>query len=290
MKLKQKIEFVIILEIFFIVITIFICVLNYQIIPSNVNLEDYNNPNLKNANYWDLTGSPIFIDDSNSNYNWSKTAFENDWCTGSGTFNDPYLIENVTINGLDSGSCIKISNSSVFFKISNCTVYNSQAGTYPNGQAGVNLLNVTNGYLVDNNCSNNLGEGIRLWECTYNNLTGNIVNNNGKSGIQIWYSDHNNLSNNKAKNNNFDGYRLSTSHNNTLLSNYASLNTYGMEVSTCDYNYIFNNSIVYNTLDGVYIYNSLENNFLSNNFSNNARFGIYLAFSDGNNFSFNSIL
>ena len=33
--------------------------------------------------------SPIFIDDINPNYNWSKIASENFWCTGSGTLNDP---------------------------------------------------------------------------------------------------------------------------------------------------------------------------------------------------------
>jgi len=44
----------------------------------------HNTLNLKNSGYWDLTGSPIFIDDSDPNYNWRKTAAESDWCSGSG--------------------------------------------------------------------------------------------------------------------------------------------------------------------------------------------------------------
>ncbi|GAH40211.1 unnamed protein product, partial [marine sediment metagenome] len=52
---------------------------------------------LKNAGYWDLTGSNILIDDLDPTKNWSYTASQYDWCSGSGTWNDPYIIENVTI-------------------------------------------------------------------------------------------------------------------------------------------------------------------------------------------------
>lgn len=56
--------------------------------------------NLRTSNFWNLTDVSIFIDDQDPNYNWSKTANDNDWCSGLGTKETPYLIENVSINAL----------------------------------------------------------------------------------------------------------------------------------------------------------------------------------------------
>ena len=85
----------------------------------------FRNNKLQSSYYWDLTGFPIFIDDDDPSYNWAITAATKDWCSGSGTWIDPYLIENVTINGQNSGSCIFIRGSSVFFVIKNCSLSNS---------------------------------------------------------------------------------------------------------------------------------------------------------------------
>ncbi|MFX1355265.1 MAG: hypothetical protein ACFFGP_15025, partial [Promethearchaeota archaeon] len=52
--------------------------------------------NLESAEFWNnfryihITG-----------LNWT-TANETDWCSGSGTWNNPYLIENMTIDATDS--------------------------------------------------------------------------------------------------------------------------------------------------------------------------------------------
>jgi hypothetical protein len=67
-------------------------------INESTNTEDvYNNNklNLKLGGYWDLTGSPILIDDSNPTMNWSYTSSHYDWCSGSGTWNDPYMSHNL---------------------------------------------------------------------------------------------------------------------------------------------------------------------------------------------------
>ena len=63
---------------------------------------------LKSSKIWNLTGSPISIDDNNPSKNWSYTASHYDWVSGSGNWTDPYVIENVTINGQGLGSCIEI--------------------------------------------------------------------------------------------------------------------------------------------------------------------------------------
>ena len=76
--------------------------------------------------YWDLTTTPIFIDDSDPNFNWSKTAVENDWCTGLGTWDDPYVIENVFMEASSASQCITIQNSHTYFQIKNCTIKNGK--------------------------------------------------------------------------------------------------------------------------------------------------------------------
>ena len=92
----------------------------------SVNLTDKSY--LKIASYWNLTGSNIYIDDLNPSYNWAYTESNYDWCSGSGTLNNPYIIENVTINGQGSGTGIRILNSEKYFKIKNCTIFNSTTG------------------------------------------------------------------------------------------------------------------------------------------------------------------
>ncbi|MFW9820440.1 MAG: hypothetical protein ACFFE5_12585, partial [Candidatus Thorarchaeota archaeon] len=52
--------------------------------------------------------------------------FKNDGnCTGTGTIVDPYVIEDLIIDGEGLSSCIWIEDSNVHFRIENCTVYNS---------------------------------------------------------------------------------------------------------------------------------------------------------------------
>ena len=45
-------------------------------------------------------------------------------CTGSGTYSDPYVIEDLEIDAAGVGSPIWIENSDVYFKIEDCIVYN----------------------------------------------------------------------------------------------------------------------------------------------------------------------
>ncbi|GAH68445.1 unnamed protein product, partial [marine sediment metagenome] len=131
---------------------------------------------IKRSGTWNLTGSPILIDDLDVNLNWSKTALENDWCSGSGTWDNPYKIENVTIDGQSLNSCIEIKNSNVYFIIQNCIVYNSG----PSDESGLYLFNVNNSRIINSTCSNNnnYNFGIRL--SSSNNITifGNVANNN----------------------------------------------------------------------------------------------------------------
>jgi len=179
----------------------------------------------KTSKSWDLTGSPIFIDDSDPRKNWSYTASHYDWCSGSGTWIDPYVIENVTIDGQGLGSSIKIANSSAYFIIKNCTTYNSGTDTF---NAGIYLFQTDNGIILENNCSYNNRYGFYLRYSSNNTLSGNIANSNSQIGFILGWGGNNTLLGNIA-NNNSRGFFLGWCGNNTLKGNVMNLG--GIDIS-----------------------------------------------------------
>ena len=84
--------------------------------------------------------------------NWSDTASTYAYCTGDGSWETPYLIENVTVaaatSPTDSGILIEDSKG-VYFEIRNCLVYGWGAG-FEDG--GIKLLNADNGVVKNNTC------------------------------------------------------------------------------------------------------------------------------------------
>ncbi|MBN1802231.1 MAG: right-handed parallel beta-helix repeat-containing protein [Candidatus Lokiarchaeota archaeon] len=235
------------------------------------------NKNIKNSYFWVLPG-PIVIDDFGS-YTWADAVGEN-WCNGSGIYSDPYIIENVTINGGNSSSCIEIRNSTVYFIIRNCTVFNSTLGTSnPYYNAGIKLVNTTNGKILDNNCSDNNGMGIYLYnDCHNNTVSGNNVTNNLWFGIQLRSNcDNNTVSENTMINNYLDGIYLYGCSNNNISGNAANENRYGIYLyKNCNNNTVSENAANENSY-GIYLYNNCNNNTVSENtLKNNNVSGIYL--------------
>ncbi|GAH39004.1 unnamed protein product, partial [marine sediment metagenome] len=169
--------------------------------------------------------------------------------------------EYLEIDALWNGSCIWIQDSDVYFKIQNCTVYNS--GGFPSG--GIRLSNVNNSLLTNNNCSFN-GYGIRLGGSNNNTISRNIANNN-----------------------NLDGIISATSYNNTVLENTLNYNRHGISLSYGDYNTISGNTANNNEENGIYLYNS-NNNIVSKNTANsNHIYGIRLYYSDNNDITGNTV-
>lgn len=198
--------------------------------------------NLRSSNFWNLTGATIFIDDQDPNYNWSKTANDNDWCSGLGTIETPYLIENVSINALslDEKKKIKINivNSSVYFIIKNCSITNSN-------NAGISLNNVTNGLIIGNNCSNNY-RGIFLRDCHNNSLQENYLFDNNDYGIFLQDSNFTEIL----------GNNVSYSSQGIVLKSICSNTTISMnKVEECG-----NNGIA---LEGICNHNTISQNKIS---------------------------
>ncbi|MHA1197017.1 MAG: right-handed parallel beta-helix repeat-containing protein, partial [Promethearchaeota archaeon] len=223
----MKINKTISIQLLFLIFIFFLYNINYLGVISKNNLIDQNNElKPRTAGFWDLTGTPIVIDDFDPSKNWTYTALHYDWCSGSGTFTDPYVIENVTINGKNSSSCITILNSDAYFIIRNCTLYNSS-----NNDAGIYLYHTNNGKIIDNYCYGN-SNGIELYRSNNNIIIGNIANNNTYYGVALSHSSNNNTIIGNTANYNTHGITIPFDcFNNTLSGNKLMLN--GFSISGC---------------------------------------------------------
>ncbi len=278
MKSNKGIIFTIVAITFFSVlinsVILYSCLTRVQM---NAKPEDQIEKNLKSSSFWNLTGTPISIDDDNHSKNWSITAATYDWCSGSGTLNDPYLIENVTIDGQGLGSCITIRNSDEYFIIRNCTLNNS--GSNPDTDGGIKLERVDHGKLINNSCSDNNGNGIYLYYSEYNNLSGNILNNNTNYGMKLYgMSNHNEITGNIA-NYNLIGISLYNVHYSIISGNIASFNLLdGLNLDTGDSNTISGNRIYNNSDAGINIYIGPNSRIIGNLIDYNNEVGISIVF------------
>ena len=158
----------------------------------------------------------IFIDGNNM---FANNASSEGWI-GSGTYSNPYIIENYEINASVRHG-IEIRNTNLYFIIRNVTVSNGRS----NYNHGFYFTNVTKGELINNTADNNIA-GFLLRNSNNNTFTGNLATNS-LHGFRIWYSDNNTLTNNTANGNIEYGIFLDTSNNNTISGNILLLNGLG---------------------------------------------------------------
>ena len=236
-----------------------------------------------------IVSSPIGVNESDPTQNWASIALSQPWCSGSGIWSDPYVIQDVTLDlqGADD-SCIAIYDSIVYFQIRDCTLINSGWGTYG---GGIYLENTDNGRIQTNNCSNHNYNGIYLHESDNNTISGNIALNN-QIGIELSYSDYNTITGNAPNFNSVFGIDISRSDNTTIIGNVLSNNRLGLalydsenctlnansmsscgiSVSFMEYNlneFLTNKIDISNTVNGkpVYYYKS-SNNLKNSDFIN----------------------
>ena len=272
--------------------------LNSNYLINEIKKENSFDKKLKTAGYWNLTGSPIFIDDADPNFNWSKTAKDNDWCRGSGIWGDPYIIENVTLDAQTSGNCITIQNSSVFFIIRNCTLSNSGWNLF---DASISLDNVNNSLLINNSFSQNEFAGISLRKtCVNNTIQGNIWQDDEQYCIFFYqYCNNNKILNNKIKESGgYAVYFFEKNNNNIIADNYMTrIGSYtgsGQVIrfgNDCKGNVIANNIII-DFYNGILLDQYCDNNIISNNFisNNDENFGIALNQYCNNNTIYNNTI
>lgn len=267
----------------------------------NTNLVD------KNLRLSKISG-PIYINDADPSFNWS-IAEGAGICTGNGTYSNPYIIEDFLIDGGGSVNCIVIENSNVYFRIENCTLYNS-VSTPEN--SGILLKQTNNGKLINNNCSfnkfgitfdsnceyitiqgnfinDNTDSGMNLMESSYIDIRENTVNNNGIMGINLEpESSYNQIVDNTVNFNGWLGIHLqNNSTHNLLISNNCSYNGEGISVRAPN-NTISDNYIEYNSVYGIHFwkaddYNNTQYNNITRNFIQYNQNGIL--FSDNSSYN-----
>ncbi|MEM4293974.1 MAG: NosD domain-containing protein, partial [Thermoplasmata archaeon] len=173
---------------------------------------------------------------------------ENGVKSGLGTQSEPYIIEGWNIDAQGDSYGIWIENTTAYFVIKDCNVWNAADGTNAPYGAGIALNNVRNGRIENSVCSNSK-VGIYLYGSSQTNvLTGNYVYNN-EIGICLEESDSNTLTNNNASSNTNYGIYLYSSNSNTITYNWICDNTYygvylreGSSGNTINYNNFFRNN------------------------------------------------
>ena len=175
---------------------------NICIFTNNLNISkiaENNEPDkmteIKSSNYLILT--PFVIDElGGGDYTWEE-AINESWCSGNGTFTNPYVISNLEINCHASSHCIEIKNSNVFFIIEGCKLYSSNGNNgYYRFDYGIYLSNVNNSIIRDNKIiydyELHLHAGIRMWASNNNTMINNYIKWVG-SGIHLSGESRNNV-------------------------------------------------------------------------------------------------
>jgi parallel beta-helix repeat protein len=137
---------------------------------------------------------------------------------GSGTEDDPYIIQNWDITAENTHG-IWIRHTTGYFIIRNCYMHDGR----DNGNFGIYFDNVIDGKIDNNICENN-DRGIYLYHSDNNFISNNLVRNNIAYGICLWDSDNNTISNNTCENNSLGIYLPWTSKNNHVYQNHLANN------------------------------------------------------------------
>ena len=260
-----------------------IFLLNYGLSQNNLKSVDKTNSSedIFTGLKISIAVSPIIIDDTIPGSDWAWAVTQT-WCTGSGTEGDPYLLENLEIDGL-GGDCINIQNSNAYFIIRTCTLYNGYNAVY--------LNNVMNGILIENDFSNNV-YGTHTYWSSYNEIVGNdFYGDTSGTGISLLFCDNNIIDGNIIENH-YQGIRLEDCDENTILGNTAYKNSnYGILLLYGCINNIVTGNIVkdQNYYSGIIL---LESNFTilsENTIENNPQHGIWVWDSSFNEFSGNIV-
>ena len=250
------------------------------------------------ANAYDLYPSYATIDDHVYHrpiYIHSNSDFVAQGFPGSGTVDDPYLIEWLYIIGLSGdNNLIYIEGTTAYFCIKNNLIDGSSV-TF----SGISLNNAIHGTIINNTVYNNNGDGIRLEPSANNNLiVNNTAYNNNWKGIRLHTASNNIVVNNTVYNNGEDGIWIgNTSNNNTIIGNIVRDNPNGIVITLDDptypaseYNIIDSNIVFNNRWPGIRLSKS-KNATVSNNIvRDNGENGISLNDQSVNNLISNNIV
>ncbi len=279
--MKKNVKFNKISFLFLLILLIGLIPTFSPLIIANLAVKPTEKINIKTSDWWDLSAERIFIDGDATgvgvhNWTWAESQ---DWCSGLGTWASPYIIENVTINCHRQDYGISIRDSDVYFRIQNCTIYNTG---YNFGDSAILLSSVTNGTLYNNTVHSNY-HGIYPYLSNNITITENIIKNH-TYGIYVSGSNDIYILGNYLEDSDIVIY----SDDNTIIGNTIRSRgfAYGIH-SNSDYLNITGNTI-FNCSKGINLEYSVGHYVQGNHLYEN-NWGIFLKWVDDSNFTSNEI-
>ncbi|MEM4160522.1 MAG: NosD domain-containing protein, partial [Thermoplasmata archaeon] len=238
-------------------------------------------------------GTPHGAMHINGNIEFAYYASNENW-PGNGSQDNPYIIEGFEINANGGSFCIWIENTSVYFVVRSCNLYNATDMSHAPYGAGIALNNVRNGK-IEGNVGNTSWYGIYLYGgSSSNTITGNNVSISMSAygetdaslsvyAICVVSSDYNNITNNNVS---CSATASASTSSDELSWVTAQANSYGIRIASSNCNNITNNSVYSSATAsanaqfgtatatansyGIHLSSSSDNNITSNNISSSA--------------------
>ena len=280
----------------------------FSIFPPPNASRDLSNPtSLKNH-------STIFINGD------SQFTSSNGVVAGGGTYGNPYMIENWSIDASKEHG-IRIENTNAYFIIRNCYIYNGTNGS--SSEYGIYLRQVKHGIIMNNRINSNYygiysyysdsntisnntlisnEYSLYFYRSNSNTIIDNICNSNiyyalyfyhsdtntienctcnsNYYGIYLRYCESNTISSNNCNSNNNDGIYLN-GESNTVTYNTCNQNRYNGISIRDEYNTVMNNYCTLNSYSGIFVYSDY-NTIMNNNCTSNSYYGIQQYYSSSN--------
>lgn len=225
----------------------------------------------------------------------SDEDFENYNFSGTGTEEDPFLIENLKItrrNNDDYETAIKITSTTKHFIIRNCKIKNYHSAIYLY-YTGIRTVQITNNHIEDchgtaiysnsghnivisGNTVINCNYGITINTCYNSTIENNLLYHN-YLGLKVVNSPYSIIAGNNASNNNFWGGTISESSHSQIYDNVFnnhprgyegdSSSGVGLSISRSSFIDFRNNTCIENGNTGIEVSIVSFSNFSFNNFS-----------------------
>lgn len=223
-------------------------------------IEAYTNISISTANKIEYTVSgPIEI---TSDQDFIDLGF-----SGSGTKEDPYIIENYDISGINTKEGIYVADTTRYFIIRDCKITGAKHGIgienityetaqiidnylYLNDENGIDLYD-TSGHLIRNNTLVENKMGLRFDECNDLTIIENAFENNRGCGFVTFNSDNLYISENLIFYSDYKGITCETTTNSTFYKNlFKNNDEFGISLtSRCAGNIIYHNDFIENNQD-----------------------------------------
>ncbi len=220
--------------------------------------------------------------------------------SGTGTELNPYKIERYNIT-TSFQRAISISNTTVYFHITNCYVQTRSSGDHIgihvssialgtalitdniiiNNKNGIYIYKSNSSFVSNNTIMNNSYAGIYLYRSNFSVVANNIVSN-CEVGIFSFLSISNMINSNTVSQNYQHGIHAWNSNSSTVANNLVTDNERGIRLFNAYSSTVVNNFVTDSQRNGIYLHGSFFNTVVNNTARRN-RYEILIVYSSNNN-------